>query len=47
MKETRLYAYLHMKLSHKEIAALLSIDPASVRRAKTRLYTKMAIPETL
>lgn len=47
MKETRLYAYLHMKLSHKEIAALLSIDPASVRRAKTRLYKKMAIPETL
>ncbi len=46
MKETRLYAYFHMKLSHKEIAALLNIDPASVRRAKTRLYKKMAIPES-
>jgi hypothetical protein len=46
MKETRLYAYFHMKLSHKEIASLLNIDPASVRRAKTRLYKKMAISET-
>jgi hypothetical protein len=45
-KETRLYAYLHMKLSHKEIASLLNIDPASVRRSKTRLFKKMAIPET-
>ena len=45
-KETRLYAYLHMKLSHKEIATLLNIDPASVRRSKTRLFKKMAIPET-
>jgi hypothetical protein len=46
MKETRLYAYFHMQLSHKEIAALLNIDPASVRRAKTRLLKKMALPET-
>jgi hypothetical protein len=46
MKETRLYAYFHMNLSHKEIAALLNIDPASVRRAKTRLFKKMAIPES-
>lgn len=45
LKETRLFAYFHMKLSHKEIAALLDIDPASVRRAKTRLFKKMAIPE--
>ena len=45
-RETRLYAYFHMKLSHKEIAALLNIDPASVRRAKTRLFKKMALPET-
>lgn len=42
-KEVRLYTYFHMKLSHKEIAALLGIDPSSVRRAKTRLYKKMGI----
>ncbi|MNK11561.1 7TM diverse intracellular signaling [compost metagenome] len=40
-KEVRLYAYFHMKLSHKEIGALLGIDPASVRRAKTRLMKKI------
>ena len=39
--ETRLYAYFHINLSTKEIAALLNIDPASVRRAKTRLLKKM------
>jgi hypothetical protein len=42
-KEIRLHTYFQMKLSHKEIAALLAIDPASVRRAKTRLYKKMGI----
>lgn len=42
--EIRLYAYFHINLSTKEIAALLNIDPASVRRAKTRLYKKMALP---
>jgi hypothetical protein len=31
---------LLMYLSTKEIAALLNVDPASVRRAKTRLYKK-------
>jgi 7TM diverse intracellular signalling len=41
--EIRLHAYFHINLSTKEIAALLNIDPASVRRAKTRLYKKMAI----
>jgi hypothetical protein len=45
VKEVRLYAYFHMKLSHKEIATLLNIDPASVRRAKTRLYKKLALQE--
>ncbi|MDU0371489.1 7TM diverse intracellular signaling domain-containing protein [Hymenobacter endophyticus] len=40
--EQRLYCYFHIHLSTKEIAALLNIDPASVRRAKTRLYKKMA-----
>ena len=40
--EIRLYAYFHLNLSTKEIAALLNIDPASVRTAKTRLYKKMA-----
>jgi DNA-binding CsgD family transcriptional regulator len=45
--EIRLYAYFHINLSTKEIAALLNIDPASVRRAKTRLYKKMAIPTLL
>ncbi|GLU54499.1 7TM diverse intracellular signaling domain-containing protein [Dyadobacter frigoris] len=43
--EIRLYAYFHINLSTKEIAVLLNIDPASVRRAKTRLYKKMAIAE--
>ncbi|KQS27946.1 7TM-DISM domain-containing protein [Dyadobacter sp. Leaf189] len=45
VKEVRLYAYFHMKLSHKEIATLLNIDPASVRRAKTRLYKKLSLQE--
>lgn len=40
--ELRLYAYFHIKLSTKEIAALLNIDPASVRQAKTRLFKKIA-----
>ncbi|GAB3901325.1 hypothetical protein GCM10028825_53510 [Spirosoma agri] len=44
--EIRLYAYFHINLSTKEIAALLNIDPASVRRAKTRLYKKMALSES-
>jgi DNA-binding CsgD family transcriptional regulator len=39
--EIRLCAYFHINLSTKEIASLLNIDPASVRRAKTRLYKKM------
>jgi DNA-binding CsgD family transcriptional regulator len=42
-KEIRLYTYFQMNLTHKEIAALLAIDPASVRRAKSRLYKKMGI----
>lgn len=41
--EQRLCAYFHINLSTKEIATLLNIDPASVRRAKTRLYKKMGI----
>ncbi|MDO7852656.1 7TM diverse intracellular signaling domain-containing protein [Hymenobacter convexus] len=40
--EQRLYCYFHIKLATKEIAALLNIDPASVRRAKTRLFKKIA-----
>ncbi|MCA8829705.1 7TM diverse intracellular signaling domain-containing protein [Hymenobacter pini] len=40
--ELRLSSYFHIQLSTKEIAVLLNIDPASVRRAKTRLYKKMA-----
>ncbi|QKG55697.1 hypothetical protein GKZ68_03000 [Hymenobacter sp. BRD128] len=40
--EQRLYSYFHINLSTKEIAALLNIDPASVRRAKTRLFKKIA-----
>ena len=39
--EVRLCAYFHLKLSAKEIAALLNIDPTSVHRAKTRLNKKM------
>lgn len=45
-KETRLYTYFKMQLSHKEIAALVDIDQASVRRAKTRLLKKMNQPDT-
>ena len=41
--EVRLCAYFHINLSTKEIAALLNIDPASVRRAKNRLYKKMGL----
>lgn len=40
--ELRLLSYFHINLSTKEIAALLNIDPASVRTAKTRLHKKMA-----
>ncbi|MGI4969663.1 MAG: 7TM diverse intracellular signaling domain-containing protein [Janthinobacterium lividum] len=40
--EQRLASYFHIQLSTKEIAALLNIDPASVRRAKTRLFKKLA-----
>ena len=39
--EVRLYAYLHMKLSTKEIAGLLNITPASVTKAKVRLNKKI------
>lgn len=39
--EVRLYAYLHMKLSTKEIAGLLNITPASVIKAKARLNKKL------
>ena len=39
--QVRLHAYFHINLSTKEIATLLNIDPASVRRAKTRLLKKM------
>ena len=42
--EQRLCAYFHINLSTKEIATLLNIDPASVRRAKTRLLKKMGRP---
>jgi hypothetical protein len=45
--EIRLYAYFHINLSTKEIASLLNIDPASVRRAKTRLYKKMSLSEEI
>ena len=40
--EQRLYCYFHLNLATKEIAALLNIDPDSVRRAKSRLYKKIA-----
>lgn len=39
--EIRLCAYLHIQLSGKEIATLLNIEPASVRKAKMRLKKKM------
>lgn len=39
--EIRLYTYLHMKLSTKEIAGLLNITPASVIKAKVRLNKKL------
>ncbi|KAA9325706.1 7TM diverse intracellular signaling domain-containing protein [Adhaeribacter soli] len=40
--ELRLYSYFHINLTTKEIATLLNIEPASVRRAKTRLFKKIA-----
>ena len=39
--EIRLSVYLQLNLSTKEIALLLNIDPASVRKAKMRLNKKM------
>jgi hypothetical protein len=39
--EIRLCAYFHLNLSTKEIANLLNIDPASVRKAKMRLNKKL------
>jgi len=39
--EVRLYTYLHMQLSTKEIAMLLNITPASVIKAKMRLNKKL------
>ena len=39
--ELRLYAYFHINLTTKEIAALLNIEPASVRQAKARLNKKI------
>lgn len=42
--ELRLYAYFHIHLSTKEIAALLNIEPASVRQAKARLNKKIRFP---
>jgi hypothetical protein len=39
--EIRLSAYLKINLSVKEIAALMNIDPESVRKAKTRLNKKI------
>ncbi len=43
--ELRLYAYFHINLSTKEIAALLNIVPTSVRQAKARLNKKMGASE--
>ena len=39
--EIRLSAYLHLKLSTKEIAAMLNINPESVLKAKMRLNKKI------
>lgn len=44
--EIRLFAYFYINLSTKEIASLLNVDPGRIRRAKSRLYRKMAIGET-
>jgi 7TM diverse intracellular signalling/7TMR-DISM extracellular 2 len=41
--EIRLCAYFHLNLSTKEIAAMLNIDPASVRKAKMRLNKKLRV----
>lgn len=43
--EIRLCAYFHLNLSTKEIANLLNIDPASVRKAKMRLNKKMQVQD--
>jgi len=39
--DLRLYAYMHINLSTKEIAMLLHIEPSSVKKAKFRLNKKM------
>lgn len=44
--EQRLCAYISLNLSVKEIATLMNIDPASVRKAKTRLKKKIPQLET-
>jgi DNA-binding CsgD family transcriptional regulator len=44
--EVRLCAYFRINLSPKEIAALLNIEPDSVRRAKSRLLKKMGLSDT-
>jgi hypothetical protein len=43
--EVRLCAYLHINLSVKEVASLQNVDPASVRKAKTRLNKKIRANE--
>jgi len=45
--ELRLYAYFHINLSTKEIAALLNIAPSSVRQAKARLNKKMNLKHSI
>jgi DNA-binding CsgD family transcriptional regulator len=45
--ELRLYAYFHINLSTKEIAALLNIAPSSVRQAKARLNKKMNVKHSI
>lgn len=40
--EQRLHAYFHLNLSTKEIAAMLHIQPGSVKQAKARLKIKMS-----
>ncbi len=45
--EVRLCAYLHLKMSTKEIAGLLNITPESVIKAKVRLNKKLNPPATM
>ncbi|MBK8505824.1 MAG: hypothetical protein IPL46_28700 [Saprospiraceae bacterium] len=40
-------AYIRMRLSTKEIAELMNVNPTSVQIARVRLKKKMGLPEEI